>query len=567
MEPPRVQDPFAPLSFDAMAADEADGAGLPPSMRPWNPEPPPQLQRGRSQSVLLPSIRHGRGLDRSASRSPERARSSYPAPTSRNAPGHPRTSAPTSEADKAKLVEGLVYAAVTAIQVLWTSEQDQQNHHIKLYQFVKELLRRSRSTCSTLQVALYYIHRSRDAIRERVRLVNEAKAEVQRMQRSSQAHQSWDPTGLLPSPSYERYNIADLMSPTSRAALLAREQDPMGRGREMFLSALVCASKFLQDRTYSNQAWSKISSLPVQVINANEKAFLEVMDYNLFVNSEVFRSCQYLLSPDAWTSADSLLDEGTRRLSELAERKGTKRGPEFPERTDRKQPPRPPTDSMSRPHLKLSIPRDGVLRAHSDYLPPPDLHDMLKYPSPRSKVPYPLTPTDTPRISPESPEEYTRTPPPSLHASFPLVGRSNTDTRLALRNTDKLQPPLGFNAPGRLPIPRLSSRLTRSSAPAAGPSNAMDLDDADDIKVSQIRQPRPRIPLRNTTSLVPYTSMEQLPRPMLTSNRFASASMMDASRFATHSSNSSSSGSCASLARLLNGTNVDDWQNGDQMVL
>ncbi|KAK9897673.1 hypothetical protein P389DRAFT_131384, partial [Cystobasidium minutum MCA 4210] len=105
---------------------------------------------------------------------------------------------------------------------------------LPLRHFIKEVLRRSRSTCSTLQTALYYIHKV--------------------------------------------------------ALLLAKVRDPVLCGRRMFLAALICASKFLQDRTYSNRAWAKISSLPVQEINANEKALLEVLDYNLFVNADLFRN-------------------------------------------------------------------------------------------------------------------------------------------------------------------------------------------------------------------------------------------------------------------------------------
>ncbi|KAH8916975.1 hypothetical protein BT69DRAFT_1188185, partial [Atractiella rhizophila] len=54
-------------------------------------------------------------------------------------------------------------------------------------------------------------------------------------------------------------------------------------GRRMFLAALITASKFLQDRNYSNLAWSKISSLDVREININERAFLALLDYRLHI--------------------------------------------------------------------------------------------------------------------------------------------------------------------------------------------------------------------------------------------------------------------------------------------
>ncbi|KAK3840769.1 MAG: hypothetical protein J3R72DRAFT_348911, partial [Linnemannia gamsii] len=60
-------------------------------------------------------------------------------------------------------------------------------------------------------------------------------------------------------------------------------------GRRMFLAALILASKFQQDRTYSNKAWSKISGLPVAEINLNEITFLTLIDYRLFVSQAVFQ--------------------------------------------------------------------------------------------------------------------------------------------------------------------------------------------------------------------------------------------------------------------------------------
>ncbi|KAI9144981.1 hypothetical protein BKA69DRAFT_1025118, partial [Paraphysoderma sedebokerense] len=65
-------------------------------------------------------------------------------------------------------------------------------------------------------------------------------------------------------------------------------------GRRMFLAALILASKYLQDKNYSNKAWSKISGLPAAEISLNERTFLRIIDYTLFVNPTVFAK---------WTSA------------------------------------------------------------------------------------------------------------------------------------------------------------------------------------------------------------------------------------------------------------------------
>ncbi|KAI9238300.1 MAG: hypothetical protein BYD32DRAFT_358278, partial [Podila humilis] len=55
-----------------------------------------------------------------------------------------------------------------------------------------------------------------------------------------------------------------------------------------FLAALMVASKYLQDRNYSNKAWAKISGLSIKEINANELIFLKLIDYSLFVSNETF---------------------------------------------------------------------------------------------------------------------------------------------------------------------------------------------------------------------------------------------------------------------------------------
>ena len=63
----------------------------------------------------------------------------------------------------------------------------------------------------------------------------------------------------------------------------------------MFLAALIAASKYLQDRNYSNRAWSTITGLPIYEINANEICFLKLIDYNLFIAEDVFKRWSSLL--------------------------------------------------------------------------------------------------------------------------------------------------------------------------------------------------------------------------------------------------------------------------------
>lgn len=114
--------------------------------------------------------------------------------------------------------------------------------------FIQETLRRSKTSYSTLQVALYYL------------VLLKAKLPCARTE-----------------------------SETSDEA--CRERSPcraMQCGRRMFLSALMLASKYLQDRNYSARAWSKISGLRSNEINENEREYLQIIDYELHVPKESF---------------------------------------------------------------------------------------------------------------------------------------------------------------------------------------------------------------------------------------------------------------------------------------
>ena len=67
-------------------------------------------------------------------------------------------------------------------------------------------------------------------------------------------------------------------------------------GRRMLLAAIILAGKVLEDRSYSNRAWSKITGLSIKEINANELAFLRVLDHELFIPVPNFQLCESILA-------------------------------------------------------------------------------------------------------------------------------------------------------------------------------------------------------------------------------------------------------------------------------
>lgn len=115
--------------------------------------------------------------------------------------------------------------------------------------FIQETLKRSRASYSTLQVALFYL------VLLKARL----------------------PTG-----------VAEQNSRNSSRESGDRECRAMQCGRRMFLSALMLASKYLQDRNYSARAWSKISGLRSNEINENERDYLHLIDYSLHIPKDSF---------------------------------------------------------------------------------------------------------------------------------------------------------------------------------------------------------------------------------------------------------------------------------------
>ncbi|KAJ2466135.1 PHO85 cyclin-5 [Coemansia sp. RSA 2322] len=70
-------------------------------------------------------------------------------------------------------------------------------------------------------------------------------------------------------------------------------------GRRMFVAALISASKFMYDRTYSNKAWNKITKLPLAQLSDMERAFLDMIDYRLYVDSPTYDKFHRLLARSA----------------------------------------------------------------------------------------------------------------------------------------------------------------------------------------------------------------------------------------------------------------------------
>ncbi|CAG8554739.1 10113_t:CDS:2 [Dentiscutata heterogama] len=153
---------------------------------------------------------------------------------------------PTDQQNQRKIaiIENLLDTTALIIDVIWNKFSIKINAQvISLRLFIQETLRRSRTSWNTLQIALFYLLR--------------IKPKISTLPVSTKTNNKGDPATC---------------------------------GRRMFLASLIISSKYLQDRNYANSAWSKISGLPIRDINAIERRFLILIDYNLFIKDNIFKN-------------------------------------------------------------------------------------------------------------------------------------------------------------------------------------------------------------------------------------------------------------------------------------
>ncbi|GAC72345.1 hypothetical protein PANT_7d00057 [Moesziomyces antarcticus T-34] len=201
------------------------------------------------------------------------------------------TSSPSaSSADESKnaLVDGLVVhvlifprllpapfasatdAACRTLDVIWNASSpsaaaacdlNKGKSALPLQVFVRETLRRGRASCSTLQAALLYCVRLGDAAKQ------SAQHTLKESTRAVGVQVSVETDAASPMLGMSKEELCLIRCP-----------------RRMFLASIMVASKFVQDRTYSNRAWSKISGLPVKDLGKLERALLKAIDYRLVIS-------------------------------------------------------------------------------------------------------------------------------------------------------------------------------------------------------------------------------------------------------------------------------------------
>ncbi|KAI7869044.1 hypothetical protein BDF14DRAFT_1698321, partial [Spinellus fusiger] len=152
------------------------------------------------------------------------------------------------------------------IETLWPSTPSPPSSVVPLRTFIQEVLKRSRTTYSTLQTALFYLFRAQSAI-----LLH-----------------------LQPHP-HQRHDRSCSLQQTPCDRHCWEQNIYISCGRRMFLASLALASKFVQDKTYRNSAWAKMANLQVAEINKAERIFSQLIDYRLYIAQPIFEQWHRLL--------------------------------------------------------------------------------------------------------------------------------------------------------------------------------------------------------------------------------------------------------------------------------
>ncbi|KZP34733.1 hypothetical protein FIBSPDRAFT_1035709 [Athelia psychrophila] len=120
-------------------------------------------------------------------------------------------------------------------------------------------------------------------------------------------------------------------TPSGPLAPMPPLPSPLLCPRRTFLASLILASKFTQDRCYSNKAWAKLSGLPPREIGRCERALGDALDWRLWVGKAptntrpVARSqsdgdlfAESTASSKASMAAPSLTSSGLRRSATVS---------------------------------------------------------------------------------------------------------------------------------------------------------------------------------------------------------------------------------------------------------
>ncbi|PPQ62928.1 hypothetical protein CVT24_006168 [Panaeolus cyanescens] len=201
----------------------------------------------------------------------------------------------------------------SAPQVLLATDDDSDSSLLPMRPFVHEVLKRSRTSGNILQAALCYLEAIRSKVPEileqerkgfRAQFEPESRVIIATEEELQAEVSSIASTGSISSYGddedavktvrvsdcdYDDQGRSDSSIPISAhnpASPMFALPSPLLCPRRAFLASLILASKFFQDKCYSNKAWAKLSGLPPKEISRCERALGQVLEWRLWVGKK-----------------------------------------------------------------------------------------------------------------------------------------------------------------------------------------------------------------------------------------------------------------------------------------
>jgi len=170
--------------------------------------------------------------------------------------------------------------AVALLNYIWPTSQE-NIRNVTLKKFIKHVIKYSNTTILIYISAIYYLLNLKDNVK-----FNNLLQRIQLEIENTKQEQGFINDG----------NLNERCCNCCGAYTSCYKSDTIVCKCRLFLMSLVLACKFGQDKNYSNRAWSKISSFSVENINYNERFFLNITEYRLYINIESYQNFATLIS-------------------------------------------------------------------------------------------------------------------------------------------------------------------------------------------------------------------------------------------------------------------------------
>jgi len=192
--------------------------------------------------------------------------------------------------------------AVALLNYIWpTSQENSRNFTMK--KFIKHVMKFSNTSISIFISSIYYLLNLKDNSK-----FNNLLQRIQLEIENTKQEQGFINSG----------NLNERCCNCCGAYISCYRNDTVVCKCRLFLISLVLASKFGQDKNYSNKAWSKISGFSVENINYNERFFLQLVEYRLCINVESYQSFATLISNHIITMKNQKQKMQCKELMNLA---------------------------------------------------------------------------------------------------------------------------------------------------------------------------------------------------------------------------------------------------------